>query len=650
MDKELPASPDAGVDASAEVGDDTDDADSTPEPIEIPEGCNPIAADWDCMLPFPSDAFLIEDGSTPSGRRVAYSPQAAPVSPEGASIDLTRLHPADGFSWASPILAVFPEGVDPAGLTPVLGDYDRSLTAASPTLLLRASDGAPVPHIAELDPRAEDDARRALVMHPVVPLDPETRYIVAIHGIQRLDGQAHPAPRGFAAVRDGTEHPVLSSLATRFDAEIFPVVESFGIPRADLQLAWDFTTGSREAATKDMLAMRTAALAAFDAESPTVTVTSVEEPEDSETLFRVIEGTIEVPLFLTDDTTSGVLNRGGDGAVAQNGTAQAAFLMVIPHSVAESESPARVLQFGHGFFGDRFEVSRNFVHEFAQRAGMVVIAVDWWGMSEPDRFPVAERIAQQPAEAALFIDRVHQAMVNQLSVPYAIRGGLAQLDEAKVEDRLVFDPSEVYFYGISQGHILGGTYLALAPDISRGALGVGGGGLSRMMFRALPFQPFLFVIGVAVPDALDQQKWAAMSQTVFDRIDPITYAPWVLRGGPEPRPEERRVLMHVGVGDASVPNLAAHFHARALGLDLVGDAARPLWGMEQLPTPHPGSGLVEFDYGVDPLPDLIADFPEQANDVHESVRRNPASMDQLDGFFAPDSAIEQVCEMACDPD
>ena len=643
---------DVGVDSDVGPVDDTasDAAPDTPDPLYVPEGCNPLAAAWDCLLPYPSDHFLT-DAPTPTGRRVAYTPQAVPTTTEGASIDLTLRDAADGFSWATPILAVFPEGLDPSSLTPVLGDFDRSMTALSPTLLLRADDGAPVAHVAELDPRAETDDRRALVLHPVAPLDENTRYIVAFHGLTRADGTPHPAPAGFAAVRDGAapDHPLFGPLTARYHAGIFPVVEAFGVDTNDLQLAWDFTTGTREFVTRDMLAMRARALERFDASPPAVTITSSEDTPDSETIFRVIKGTIEVPLFLTDTTPEGVLARGEDGAPAIGGTAQADFLMIVPRSVAAAQTPARVLQFGHGFFGDRREVTGSFVHEFADQTGMVVIAVDWWGMSEPDRFPVAQRLADAPPSAAQFIDRVHQAMINQIAVPYALRGGLAQAAETHVDDRMVYDPEQVYFYGISQGHILGGTYLALAPDVDRGILSVGGAGLSGMMFRALPFAAFLYVIGRTLPDALDQQKWVAMSQTVFDRIDPVTYAPWVLRGGPEPSPT-RRVLMHIGIGDTSVPNIAAHVHANALGLSSMSPAPRAIWGLPLAQAPFDGSAIVEFDYGIDPLPDLEADFPDSSNHVHEDVRRSTPGIEQVDRFLRPGGVIEQTCDGPCDPD
>jgi hypothetical protein len=647
------AAADAGRDGAQDVPEtgDPDLPDTTPvDPLAVPQGCNPLAPAWDCLLPYPSDRFLEDAPETPTGRRVAYSPQAAPQTRAGVPVDLTVRHGADGFSWATPILAVFPDGIDPSSLTPVLGDYDRSRTPASPTVLIHATTGEAVAHIAELDPRAESEDRRALVIHPVVPLEEQTRYIVAIHGLQRPDGTLHPAPAGFAALRDGVAgmHPDLGPVQARFEAEVFGAIETFGVARDGLQLAWDFTTGSRSWATRDMLTMRTAALELMNAEAPTVTITDVDEPEGNDTVFRVLKGTIEVPLFLTDVSVEGVMTRDPQGLPQRNGSAQADFVMVIPHSVADAQAPARVLQFGHGFFGSRREGNSGFMHEFAQTTGMVVIAVDWWGMSEPDRFPVAERIAQRPNEATQFIDRVHQGMINQIAVPYAVRG-LYGRPETQREGRDLYDPDDIYFYGISQGHILGGTYVALAPDIDRAVLGVGGAGLSRMMFRALPFAAFLYVVGVELPDPLDQQKWAAMSQTVFDRIDPVTYAPWVRSGGPAPT-RERRVLMQIGIGDASVPNLAAHFHARSLGLALVGEPARAVWGLERRAAPDTGSGIVEFDFGVDPLPDLIADFPESSNPVHEEVRRSAAGIAQIGAFLRADGAITQTCLGPCDPD
>src|SRR5690606_35699699 len=77
---------DAALDASVDASD-----------YVVPEGCNPLAATWDCMLPFPSDHFLVDDPSLPSGRRVEL-PEVAQVSFADDRFDPFAARPVDGFS------------------------------------------------------------------------------------------------------------------------------------------------------------------------------------------------------------------------------------------------------------------------------------------------------------------------------------------------------------------------------------------------------------------------------------------------------------------------------------------------------------------------------------------------------------------------
>ena len=56
---------DAGEDGGEDVGEDADAPD--PDELVVPEGCNPISVGWDCLLPYPSDAFLVADPTTPTG-------------------------------------------------------------------------------------------------------------------------------------------------------------------------------------------------------------------------------------------------------------------------------------------------------------------------------------------------------------------------------------------------------------------------------------------------------------------------------------------------------------------------------------------------------------------------------------------------------
>lgn len=621
------------------------------EPLSVPEGCNPIAHEGDCMLPFPSDYFTVEDATLPSGRRVSFSPQALPRTDGGDVIDPTQLHPADGFSYLTPIFAVFPGGVDDGNLIFHTDDPARSQGDESPTVLLSV-DGERVLHFAEIDPRVTELDRQALFVRPLVRLRDGTRYIVALRNLESADGTPLPAPEGFRRIRDRKTKadPLLEPLAARYEDEVFPVLEAAGIDRESLQLAWDFTTATREHVTADMMVLRDAAIAQFEQTPPRVTLESVQDDVDAE-VFRRITGTLQVPLFLESTEGGALLHRAADGTVQQNGVTEVPFVLLIPRSVEAAGGNARFLQFGHGFFGSRSEVEGSFVKPFVERTGMVVIGVDWWGMALPDKRVLLGDLLGDISVVGRFLDRVHQSMVNQIAVTYAMQSTLAALPELSIGGQLAYDPTRTYFYGLSNGHILGGTYLALSPHVSRAVLNVGGAGFNLMMYRAEPFNDLVSLMETQIADRLEQQKVTALMQLGLDRIDPITYAPNVID---DPLPggvTDRRILMQIGIGDPTVPNLASHVHARALGLSHLTPAPRPIVGLPQVAAPHDGSALVEFDFGVaKPLPGTYADFPLNGNEVHELVRRNEGGIQQVDAFLRPGGQIEHFCDGPCDPD
>jgi hypothetical protein len=280
----------------------------------------------------------------------------------------------------------------------------------------------------------------------------------------------------------------------------------------------------------------------------------------------------------------------------------------------------------------------------------VVVATDWWGMSSRDRIPLIDGLVGDTAMGMAFTDRVHQAMANQIALA-AARENIAALTEvAELGPTPTFASDDVYFYGISMGHILGSTYLSLSPEIERGVVSVGGANFSLMMFRAAPFIAFLAILGGTVPSELDMQKFAVLVQPSFDRIDPFTYAPLMFDEPPEGSPSERRLLMQIGMGDTAVPNLSSHVQARSLGLPTLDPAPREIPGLDIASFPHDGSAIVEFDFGIDPLPGEKAVPETQDSGVHEGTRRLEASMEQLDRFLMPGGLIEQTCDGVCDPE
>jgi len=627
---------------------------SSGEPLSVPEGCNPLAADWDCTLPFPSDFFLQDDPGLPSGRRVVLARRAMIQSQQDQRpVDPFEVHPADGFSHLPPILALFPGGVDPTDLVFHSGDISKTQNGESPTVLLDAENLEPIPHFAELDPRAESDDRRALVIRPLVRLSNQRRYLVAVAGLHDPSGGPIEPPEGFRRLRDREAEgaPALEDLAGHYEDSIFPLLESAGLRREDLQLAWDFTTESQEHVTSDMLAVREQALEWLQSNQPQVQVDRVSD-DVSAILARLVEGRFEVPLYLEADEPGARLHRDASGRVSQNGLGEAHFVLIVPRSVAgrtASDPPARLVQFGHGLFESRDKVKEDRLVEMADQSGWVLLSTDFEGMSTTDLSGLVNDLLYEPSRATAFTDRVHQAMANLMVLAAAAQGPLLDLPELQIGPGSLYDPEQIYFWAVSMGHLLGATYVTLSPQVNRAALCAGGAGFTLIMFRSVPFAPFLGLIEDMAPDPLDMQKFTAQLQTALDRIDSVTYAPHTLADTWPGCPAERRVLMEMAMGDSEVPNLATHLHARALGLGLLQPAPLEIFGLPPETSPA-ASALVAHDFGIDPATVELAQPPSSSNGVHTEVSRLEATRRQLDAFFRPDGLIEHTCEGVCDPE
>lgn len=621
------------------------------------EGCNPLAPEWgDCAMPWPSDVFRkVESGSAP----VVLPPAAQPLRKDGGRIDFLGRVPTDGFSRL-PIIAVRAKlgwklgpGVVGYPLAPGAADPALSTQTTHPTLLLDAETGALLPHWVELDPRTTEPARQALIIRSLTILQPGHRYVVALQqsgDLMTFNGAPQKAPAGFAAARDGAGD---DALRCALEADVFAPLQAAGVAQSGLLLAWSFTTASDQSTRGDMLQIRAAALDAMVQTPVEATVTAVHEP-DSGTLGRRVEVEFSVPLYVEHDKAGARIHRAADGKPIQNGSATVPATIWIPRNVLDGsgsagKGPARLLQFGHGFFGDRSEAG-GFGLKFASAHGFVVGAIDWWGMSVTDRAKLITLVLDDPAAALDFVDRLHQGMVNQIAFAEALTGALTQRKELQRADGSpLYDPKQVYFYGISQGHILGSTYVALSPKVERAVLAVGGVSFGLMMSRAAPFGPFLGLFDIVSAGAAASFDMTLQLQTLMDRIDPVAWTGDILQASFAPAPAQRRVLMHVAVGDTSVPNIATHVQARALGLPQLGPAPRPIFGVPEQAGPIDGSALTAWDFGY-AQPDLTAVPNKSENPVHNDQRGLAASMAQASAFLRPDGKVTQTCDGVCDPE
>ncbi|MEA2461835.1 MAG: hypothetical protein QOH90_2012 [Actinomycetota bacterium] len=607
-----------------------------PDPTTLAAGCDPIDPSR-CLFPFPNNYFTAPDASTDTGVRVDISPLATPRNVAGKPIDPTEWNRNDGFSPGAMILTHVP-GVDLVRTgAPPITDVERSLSKKSPIALIDASTGKRHPFWAELDANATSDDDRALIIRPAVNLTEGHRYIVALGAMRRTDGTVIASSPAFAAYRDGTPStdPAIEARRPQMES-IFATLKKAKIDRKSLYLAWDFTVASERNLTERMLHIRDDAFDALgsgsaDGVAPSFEVSTVTDltPSQDSQISRRIQGTFEVPNYLTAIRTcglqavlqvvdcspipgarfnyAGATDRDGnlctaidDGCLPQAlGTTTANFWCDVPRATVENATdptavvhPARASLYGHGLLGGASEVNSGSQRAMMNEHNFVYCATNWSGMATEDLPNVAATL-EDMSNFGSMSDQVQQGMLNFLYL------GRLMIDP----DGFVSDPAfqagdpaaptpvidarhgNLFYDGNSQGGIIGGALTAVAQDFTRAALGVPGMNYSTLLNRSAdweadgPYSPdpsgdpedqlpaYATAMYTAYPDKMDEQLIFSMIQMLWDRSEANGYAAHMTTD-PLPNTPAHSVLMHVAFGDHQVTNVAAEVEARTIGASI----------------------------------------------------------------------------------
>jgi len=624
----------------------------------------PGAALRSCMLPYPSDFFLADDASTPTGKAIAYTTGAMPRNAGGTPIDPTPYHSLDGFSPSTTGILHWPQGVDlDASKVPPNTDFAASLEPASPTVIIEAD--APgcqrVVHFGENDVSADQGGApvappdQVFMLRPGVRLKNATRYVVAVRGLIGQDGAPIQASPAFAALRDGveTELPAVESRRARFE-QIFTKLEAdCGMPRNELQIAWDFTTASDDAITRWLVEMRDVTFAQLGANAPAFVVSSVEDdPFDGDgRVCRRVRGTYSVPLFTTFNGPGSLLNVDpATNLPVQNGVADdVPFTVMIPCSVWNGPTPGRPIYYGHGLLGSGDgEVTAGNLRTLADTYGFVIGATDWQGFSEHD-VPTIIGFIPDLSGFPKLAERLHQGVLNQLVMGRLMQAanGLRAHPAFQRDATPLIGGDDVYYYGNSQGGIEGGVVMALSQDATRGVLGVPGANYSLLLHRSRDFEPFFAIMRPSYPDPLERILAGALIQQLWDRSEPSGWYHHTLPGT-VPNTPPHDVLVHMATADDEVSNLATEIMVRSMGMPQVAPVVRSYFGIDELAAPFDGSAMVESDGGYPPIP--TTNVPPADNDAHGQMRGRPAIQAQIDAFLRPDGGVQNFCSGHCDPE
>jgi hypothetical protein len=256
-------------------------------------------------------------------------------------------------------------------------------------------------------------------------------------------------------------------------------------------------------------------------------------------------------------------------------------------------------------------------------------------------------------------DRLQQGFLNFQFVGRALShpDGLAAdpLFQDGEGDPLI-DVDTLSYTGISQGGILGGAVVALAPDLTNGVIDVTGINYSTLLNRSVDWE------GAAVGnlyygfyrDPVERQLGFALMQMLWDRGEGSGYARRTT-DDPLPNSPPHNLLMHVAFGDYQVANVAAEVHARSAGARLLqtsladgrhwsDDASFGLAPFDVAGDgsilPHTGSALVYFDSGNDVPPSVNLPPGDAGGDPHSDPRRDEAGTDQRATFLRTGTVVD----------
>ncbi len=615
-----------------------------PSALPVDASCNPLGANA-CMTPWPSSAFEVDDPSSATGRRLAIPERALPINIDDLPTDPTGWNIADGFSPAAPMVMSFPGGVSPVGLPPN-DNYDRSMAADSPTVILDMTTGERVAHFAEVDEQADGNLdSQALLLRPAARLIGGHRYAVGItRAVHSADGDDLPVPAGFAALRDGkhTDHELLEAMRPRF-GDVLDALDGAGYPSEDLVVAWDFTVASDAFIHGDLIAARDRAVAALDSHPIAYTVTYDMPVDNGAETRRKIAGTFEAPLFLSN---SGSNNNGthivrdSEGLPQLQGFYRVPFTAIIPACAYTSATPVGMVIYGHGLLGDSDEASNGVQRTTAAELCMVFVGTDMRGMSTMD-LPAVARALNEISKADEVMEVLEQGIVNHVALVRAMRTTFATqlfVDPAQGGKQLV-DPTKVYYYGLSQGAIFGTTVMAYEPTVTRAVLGVGGANYSTLLERSLDWPRYRTILAGAYPDPLDVALAISLMQMRWDKTEGSGVADVVLAGTSTKTPP-KQLLMQIALGDEQVPNLGSYWQARSMKIAVLGPTPFTPWGLTVKPSPlAAGSALVIMDGGAPPAP--ATNVPAPDTGMHTLTRKQPATRRQIGEFYTTGAIVNE---------
>lgn len=620
---------------------------STSEPAAAVEGdaqCDNLDEST-CLFPFPSDHFRKAGGPYGHAFRLDFGDKLPVNQNTDARMSKEPFEEHDGFP-IYPQIAFHMEGSLEGA--PTLADIAKSTDKASKTLVVDADTLALAPHWAEYDYLAEDQGKKVVQLRLAKALEHRHRYVVVVRGL----AGAEPS-RGFTALRDGQKSNVagIEERRAHFDERVFSVTDKLGIPRAEIQLAWDFTTTSEENSTDLLRKMRDDLYARIGEDGPEYTIDGkVDDPEGAEgPIATIVSGTAKVPSYMLPLPPDGLrrLRRDSAGMAVAEGFESVKFRVQIPRSM-KSGAPGAVVQYGHGFLGSDKEADNGWLRTFANEKRFAILSADMQGMNTPSGVLWFLHLPKDITNLAYIGEEPLQGNMNHLALVRMMKGRFSRDPSMMRDGAAIYDKGAVYYHGNSQGGTQGALVMAMSKDLTRGTLGVPGVSVGWILARASQWKELAGAIQRNYPDPYDFAAIMSLVAVGWDRGDGSNFAKY-LSATPPPDGTPKNVLLHVGLEDAQVNNDVSRVLARMVDAKILAPATKEVYGLPIVQGPVRDQNVyVDFDYGV---PERTRTNRPAATetDTHGMPRKNAKAQEQTFRFFTT-GEIVHTCEGTCNPE
>ena len=614
--------------------------------LSIPhtDGCdntNPIH----CMLPFPSDAFLVEDNSTVTGKRISYSANTLPRSGTVGQIHIPIINQFDGASPNTQIMTAFDSEPD---LSEMAGQYniEKSLEVGHSSMIINQDTGEIVPHWTELDVRSDDSEPTIIHLRTIKALDHDTSYVVLFSNLQDLDGNPIDAPVGFAALRDNviTNSPDIEERRSDFNLLFTWITENTDRSRNSLQTAWVFNTASTESIIGPLLSMRNDALDRIGENGINCTVETSEEvmDESGNRSHWMITGTYTAPQYTESFYPPTLIRRTSDTdrtpVFVEN--REIPFWLLIPQTAISK--PADLTIWGHGFLGTG---DTSGLYGWANENNAAMLGTSFYGWSSDDTISIEYAVLnmenfQHQAE------RLEQSMINQVVMIKSFMGICSDLPELYHNGTSLVDVSNPVYTGYSNGAIRGPSIIGLSPDLKRGVLWAGGSSFSHIIERCTQYDRFHFIFAsdYGYASQLDRAVAISIMQSLWDSVEADTFL-YLREEGYLDQVEPYELMTLFSIADLQISNISSSRMMRTANIPILNSSTIAPYGIDIVNETHQGSVGVFFDGGYIHAPDGN-EYGVEPHPAHNAIGGLKIARDMAFSFLQMNDILD-TCNGNC---